>query len=67
MSNCQCGELKLDGRGTGSFNWNPDCNDHGTSSEWYTSDEQVTKRAADRARLRELQLKAAELRRQYRD
>lgn len=61
---CTCGELKIDGRGTGSFDWNPDCAEHGTTSGWYNSDEQKNKRAKQSQRLRELQSLAAERRRE---
>jgi hypothetical protein len=59
---CRCGELMLDGRPTGSRNWNPDCPEHGTASEWYRSPEQVAKREADSARLRDLYRRAREAR-----
>jgi hypothetical protein len=64
---CTCGELMLDGKGTGCFNLNYDCPEHGTESEWYRSDEQVAKRKVDTDRLRDLQLRAAAARKAARN
>jgi hypothetical protein len=55
---CVCGRLSI-GEGR---NWNPDCGEHGTESEWYRSAEQVAKRSAQNERLRDLQAQAREAR-----
>ncbi len=55
---CTCGEVHIGGQPTGFFNWNPNCGQHGTSSEWWNLPEQVAKRESDGHRLRVLQTKA---------
>jgi len=64
---CTCGRIKVGSTVTELRNWNPDCAEHGLRSGWYTSDEQVAKRAKDDERLRDLQLRAAEARRKARE
>lgn len=59
---CGCAVVKVGGKPTLSRNWNPGCAEHGTTSMWYTSPEQVTRRAADSERLRDLQRRAREAR-----
>lgn len=57
-SSCTCGRICIGSEVTEHRNWNPDCSEHGTTSEWWRSPEQVAKRKADNERLRDLQLKA---------
>lgn len=61
---CTCSEIQLDGnyqgQHTGSFNWNPRCQQHGLGTAWYDSPEQVAKREARSTRLRDLQRQARE-------
>lgn len=56
--NCTCGRIKVGSTVTESRNWNPDCTEHGTSSVWYNSPEQVERRKNQNKRLRELQIRA---------
>ncbi len=56
---CTCYPLSIEGAPP---NWNPECQDHGLASEWYSSPEQVEKRRAQSERLRSLQLQAREAR-----
>jgi len=63
MDTCTCARLMLGSTPTESRNWNPDCPEHGTESQWWRSDEQVAKRQADSERLRDLQAQAREARR----
>lgn len=60
---CHCGRMMVGMRETGARNWNPDCPEHGTESEWWNSPEQVEKRRVDNERLMELQRRATEVRR----
>lgn len=60
---CRCGRIKIGNEVTDHRNWNPECPEHGVSSDWYRSDEQVAKRAAQRERAIELQRLAREARR----
>ena len=46
------------GKETASRNWNPDCPEHGTKSEWWSSPKEIARRQADSERLRELQARA---------
>jgi len=59
---CGCGRVFLGGMPTGSRNWDAHCPVHGIESTWYNSPEQIAKRQDDQDRLRELQLRAAEMR-----
>lgn len=52
---CTCLYLKLNGERVGAQNWHPECPEHGLKSEWFKSPEQVAKREAFDARLREVQ------------
>lgn len=54
MTDCICAPVYAGSTLTGSYNWNPDCYQHGVGSEWYTSDEQVERRRVQSARLRDL-------------
>ncbi len=56
---CTCGRMSVGD----SRNWHPDCPEHGLASEWWKSPEQVAKREAQDARLRDLQRQAREARR----
>ncbi len=49
---CTCPHIMLDHERTDATNWNPECLAHGTESEWYRSEAQVTKRQLDGTRLR---------------
>jgi hypothetical protein len=64
---CKCGRIKIGSEATESRNWNPDCPTHGTASSWWNSPEQVEKRAADSARLLDLQRQAREARQRARN
>lgn len=58
---CTCANVYLNGserRETVGKNWNPDCPEHGTESEWWKSPEQVEKRRVQNERLRDLQARA---------
>jgi hypothetical protein len=55
---CRCSRLHVGSTPTDSFNWNPDCPVHGVGTAWYTSPEQVAKRAAQSERVRDLQAQA---------
>lgn len=55
---CKCGRIRVGMQLTEHRNWNPDCPDHGTESDWWKSPEQKAKREADNARLRDLQRRA---------
>ena len=57
-AHCTCGEIRLGREPSGSFNWNPDCHEHGTKSLWWRSPEQVAQRKIDDRRLRITQTKA---------
>lgn len=59
---CTCAYLMVGFEPTGSRNWNPDCPEHGLESEWYGCPAQVAKREEDNARLRDLQQRAREAR-----
>jgi len=59
---CTCGRLKIGSKVTESRNWNPDCDEHGTTTEWYKSPEQRTKREQMRSRTIDLQRRAREAR-----
>lgn len=59
---CRCGRIKVGSRVTENRNWNPDCEEHGTESEWWRSPEQVAQRDADRERLFDLYRRAREAR-----
>jgi len=67
MSACTCGRIAIGMEVTELRNWNPDCVEHGTTSEWWNSPEQREKRDQQNARLVELQLRAREARREARD
>lgn len=56
---CSCYPMMIEGAPP---NWNPDCEEHGLRSEWYSSPAQVAKREADSERLRDLQRRAREAR-----
>ncbi len=56
--NCTCAEVYVGSQPSGSFNWNPDCLQHNTKSEWWNSPEQVARRDEQSDRLRVLQIKA---------
>lgn len=60
---CRCGKLSVGD----SRNWNPDCPEHGTESEWWQSPEQVAQRQKQNERLRSLQAQARDARRAARD
>ena len=62
MSGCVCGHIKIGSEVTELRNWNPDCPEHGVSSTWYRSPEQMEKRRAQDERLRDLQRQAREAR-----
>lgn len=66
-SKCRCGRIKVGLETTESRNWNPDCPVHGVGSAWWASPEQQQARAALSQRLRDLQRRAAEARRQARE
>ncbi len=59
---CLCGRIKIGSTVTENRNWNPDCPEHGTESEWWRSPEQVEKRRQQNERLRDLQRQAREAR-----
>lgn len=59
---CKCGEVRVGGQRTGSYNLNLDCPLHGVESDWYRSPEQVARREAQNERLREWQRRAREAR-----
>lgn len=63
---CSCSHVMVGGQRTDNKNWNPDCETHGTKSEWYNSPTQKEKRKERSERLRELQLRAGEARRNAR-
>ena len=67
ITTCTCPELRIDGRGTGSHNWNPDCLTHGTHSDWYQSPEQVAQREADSVHTKFLQAEARRRRQEAAD
>ena len=56
--NCTCAEVYVGSEPSGSYNWNPDCIQHNTKSEWWNSPEQVARRDEQNDRLRILQIKA---------
>jgi hypothetical protein len=58
VSPCRCGRIMIDREAVGARNWNPDCPEHGTHSEWWSSPEQVERRGAQSAHLRDLQAQA---------
>lgn len=60
---CRCARIMVGMSVTEQRNWNPDCAEHGTSSDWYRSSEQVAARAAQRDRLVDLQRRARDARR----
>jgi len=62
---CACSRIVLGSERTAVKNWNPDCLEHGTESEWYRSEAQAMKRQANSTRLRAMQT-IARLRRQDR-
>jgi hypothetical protein len=55
LFDCRCGRIKIGFEVTEHRNWNPDCPEHGATSDWYRSPEQTAKRDAQRERLTELQ------------
>jgi len=57
--NCTCGRIAIGMEVTEARNWNPECKEHGWSSDWYATPERVQKRAEQDRKLRELQKKAA--------
>lgn len=59
---CTCPYIKLGSEQTDARNWNPDCPEHGTDSEWYRSEAQVLHRQIDSIKLRMIQA-IAQLRR----
>ena len=59
---CTCSRLKVGGKLTESRNWNPDCTEHGTDSEWYRSPDVVARRDEQRQRTIDLQRRAREAR-----
>jgi hypothetical protein len=61
-SDCRCGRIKIGSEVTEHRNWNPDCTEHGVTSNWYRSPEQVAKRQGQDDRLRDLQRQAREAR-----
>jgi len=62
---CTCAHIMLGSERTEARNWNPDCPEHGTESEWYRSEAQVLHRQVESIRGRVLQA-VARLRRQDR-
>lgn len=54
MTQCTCRPLLLKGEDTGSRTLDPDCPEHGESSPWYNSPEQVAHRSQRSQRLRDL-------------
>ena len=60
---CSCAHVKVGMTVTESRNWNPDCPEHGTQSDWYLSPEQVAKRREQNERLVDLQRRARAARR----
>jgi hypothetical protein len=64
MDICTCGRISVGLEVTEHRNWNPDCIVHGINSEWYNTDEQIQRRDEQNRRLRELQLLAAQKRKQ---
>jgi len=63
---CTCGRIKVGWEVTQLRNCNPDCEEHGVGTAWYTEPERVAKRQRDNERLIDLQLRAREARRQAR-
>jgi hypothetical protein len=61
---CSCARIKVGSEITEHRNWNPNCVEHGLDSAWWSSDEQVAKRQEQNDRLKVLQQRAKELRRQ---
>jgi len=59
---CTCGRVKVGNTVTDERNWYPDCDAHGTKSEWYKSDSQVARRKATNDRVADLQRQAREAR-----
>ena len=59
---CTCGRIHIGMKATNSFNWNPDCAEHGVDSDWYADPERVAKRVEDNERLIDLQRRAREAR-----
>jgi hypothetical protein len=57
MPDCTCGHIAIGMEVTDIRNWHPDCPEHGLKSAWYKSPEQVTRRAEENARLREMYAK----------
>jgi hypothetical protein len=59
---CTCGRITIGSEVTDLKNLDLDCPEHGVTSPWYNSPEQAEKRAAQDARLRDLQTQAREAR-----
>lgn len=66
-ADCTCPHIYVGSTNTGSREWNPDCPQHGTDSDWYKSPAQVERRRLQSERLRGLQLEAARRRRDARE
>lgn len=64
---CKCARIKIGFEVTENRNWNPDCEEHGVSSDWYNSDEQRAKRDKQNAELRDLQARARNARKLARE
>lgn len=65
-ADCTCGRIAIGLEVTEHREWNPACPVHGTSSEWWNSEEQRAERAARAERTAELQARAREARKQGR-
>lgn len=60
---CTCGQIHVGMTVTDQRNWNPDCDEHGTMSEWWQSKEtqdQIAERA-ERSRVAQARARAARL------
>lgn len=59
---CTCSRIHVGGKPVNSFNWNPDCKEHGVGTDWYDDPDRAVQRAKDNERTIDLQRRAREAR-----
>lgn len=62
MNDCTCPFLNIGMKKSESRNWDPDCPEHGLKSDWWSSPEQVEKRARVNKQLNDLRRATREIR-----
>lgn len=48
---CSCGRIAVGMTLTASRNWNPDCEEHGTQSDWFAEHQKTNERLHELQRL----------------